>query len=122
MLEVIRSGNLSSLMVPVVMLAPSARLVAVVAVPVRLPTNPPDEVMMPLVLALKVFDKVTAKSTLPVPSKDTGEEVATSPETLKSLAVSNLVAVEATPVKSPVTLPLRFAVIVPALKLPELSL
>jgi hypothetical protein len=33
--DVMRSGNLSSLIVPVVILAPSARLVAVVAVPVR---------------------------------------------------------------------------------------
>src|SRR6056300_1096104 len=99
-----------------------SNLGAVEATPVKSPTNPPVDVMIPLVFALKVFDKVTAKSTLPVPSKDTPDEVATSPETLKSLAVSSLVAVEATPVKSPVTLPLRFAVIVPALKLPEASL
>jgi hypothetical protein len=33
--DVMRSGNLSSLIVPVVILAPSARFVAVVAVPVR---------------------------------------------------------------------------------------
>ena len=85
-----------------------------VAVPVRFPTNPPVDVMIPEVLALKLLDKVTTKSTLPVPSKPTAEEVATSPETLKSLEFCSFVAVDATPVK--------FAVIVPALKFPEASL
>ena len=51
-LEVIRSGNLASLMVPVVILAPSERLVAVVAVPVNPPTNVdavtiPDDALIP---------------------------------------------------------------------------
>ena len=69
---------------PVVILSASERLVAVVAVPVRFPVKL-DAVMIPEVLALKLLDNVTAKPTLPVPSKDTAEEVATSPETLKSL-------------------------------------
>jgi len=44
-LDVIKSGNLSSLIVPVVILAPSARLVAVVAVPVTLPVMSPTKLV-----------------------------------------------------------------------------
>ena len=53
---------------------------------------------------------VAAKDTLPVPSKLI-VEATTSPVNSNVLDVANLVAVEATPVKS--------ALIVPALKLPD---
>ena len=45
---------------------------------------------------------VAANETFPVPSKDTVGAVTKSPVILKSLAVSNDVAVPALPVKSPV--------------------
>jgi len=55
-LDVIKSGNLSSLMVPVVIFAPSAKLVAVVAVPLK------DAVIVP---ALK-FPEESLATTLKV--------------------------------------------------------
>ena len=60
-LEVIKSGNLSSLIVPVVMLAPFAKFVAVVAVPVRLPVTLPVSVAV-IVPALKSPDPSRATS------------------------------------------------------------
>ena len=53
-----------------------------------------------------VSAKVSARSTLPVPSNETAEAVA-SPEALKSLEVSNAVAVSALPVTSPVKSPTK---------------
>ena len=60
-LEVIKSGNLSSLIVPVVILAPFAKFVAVVAVPVKLPVTLPESVAV-IVPALKSPDPSRATS------------------------------------------------------------
>ena len=53
-----------------------------------------------------VFAKVSTKSTLPVPSKETAGAEA-SPEALKSRPVSSAVAVSALPVKSPTNPPVE---------------
>ena len=55
-LEVITAGNLASLIVPVVMLAPSAKLFAVVAVPVKVP----DTANVVTSISLKEEDPSTA--------------------------------------------------------------
>ena len=60
-LEVIKSGNLSSLIVPVVILAPFAKFVAVVAVPVTSPVTLPVSVAV-IVPALKSPDPSRATS------------------------------------------------------------
>ena len=61
-------------------------------------------VIIPLVLALKLEESVDASETLLVPSKEIVLDD-TSPLILKSLAVSSLVAVDAIPVRSPITFP-----------------
>ena len=60
MFDVIKSGNLASSIVPVVILAPSAKLVAVVAVPVTSPVRAPLKVRavtIPEALIFSTTDK-----------------------------------------------------------------
>ena len=75
---------------------------------VRFPTNS-LAVIIPDVLALKLEESVDANETFAVPSKEI-ELASKSPVIDKFLAVSSLVAVDATPVRSPATFPVTFPV------------
>ena len=69
-----------------------------VSVLIPIPVDPVENcnaVIIPEVLALKLVERATVKLTLPVPLKDTGDAVNTSPLTEKSLAFCNAVAIPA---------------------------
>ena len=67
MFDVIKSGNLASLIVPSVILAPLSKLVAVVAVPVK----PPSKVVavtIPVTLASPTTWRLDIGVSVPIPS------------------------------------------------------